>query len=321
MLEVSMEETKMYNLLYLIALIFSFSGFVSAHACDGSQLSPCIVVDNNSPNAPIKSYRSALILKEQPDIHPLRASGSESPTQFGWEEIVTKIQSQNTPIKQVWVLDLRQESHLYVNGVNITHASKYNWINAGLSKNAILDKEDAWMKSLSQSSTLENAMDSQQFQEEQYDKGVEIPIQTIQLEETLVQSLSLKYERMPIQDHCRPDDEVVDALIDFFANIRPDDWVHLHCRGGKGRTTTVLAMYDMLLNANQLSFDDIITRQKSIPPYYDLEFTNKGIPELTPYYKERLAFLHQFYLYTQDRLAGYPGKWTDWLAIENKRPD
>jgi protein-tyrosine phosphatase len=44
------------------------------------------------------------------------------------------------------------------------------------------------------------------------------------------------------------------------SSLPKDTWIHIHCRGGEGRTTTFLAILEMLHFKNH-SLYDILTRQ------------------------------------------------------------
>ena len=65
----------------------------------------------------------------------------------------------------------------------------------------------------------------------------------LELEDTTVE-----YVRIPVTDHCAPSDAAIDVLCGLreAARTDPTSWVHFHCHGGDGRTTTFLALYDML---------------------------------------------------------------------------
>lgn len=58
----------------------------------------------------------------------------------------------------------------------------------------------------------------------------------------------------------RPSDSQIDALIKLITD-NPNAWIHFHCHAGEGRTTMAMAIYDMLHNADKLSFLTIINRQ------------------------------------------------------------
>ncbi len=112
----------------------------------------------------------------------------------------------------------------------------------------------------------------------------------------------------------KPRADEVDRFVMLVDHQQKNTWIHLHCRGGKGRSTTFFAMYDMLKNAGTVSFDDIIQRQAAVTPHYDLSRIPQKYPELIPYYQARLTFLKQFYQFAQEKLQGYPGTWSTWIA-------
>jgi hypothetical protein len=49
-----------------------------------------------------------------------------------------------------------------------------------------------------------------------------------------------------VTDHCAPSHEALSKLMSFVSGVRPNDWVHFHCHGGDGRTSTFLALYDII---------------------------------------------------------------------------
>src|SRR5262249_41894863 len=58
--------------------------------------------------------------------------------------------------------------------------------------------------------------------------------------------LDITYCRWPVTDHCAPGEETVRAFVQGLRDVPRATWVHFHCHGGDGRTTTFLTMYDML---------------------------------------------------------------------------
>jgi hypothetical protein len=54
------------------------------------------------------------------------------------------------------------------------------------------------------------------------------------------------------------------------ARLPENAWAHFHCEAGLGRTTTFMVLYDMLRNANRVSLEDIVQRQKILSHGYDV---------------------------------------------------
>ena len=77
-----------------------------------------------------------------------------------------------------------------------------------------------------------------------------VPVKTARTEEEAFQGLKLdkftvKYVRIPVTDHGAPPDAAITNLRALANEVTANDWVHFHCHGGDGRTTTFLALYSM----------------------------------------------------------------------------
>jgi len=73
-----------------------------------------------------------------------------------------------------------------------------------------------------------------------------------------------------VTDHVRPLDDAVDRFILAVRALPDGAWTHFHCEAGLGRTTTFMVLYDMLRNANRVSLEDIVRRQKILSHGYDV---------------------------------------------------
>ncbi len=90
------------------------------------------------------------------------------------------------------------------------------------------------------------------------------PVIDVYTEKYLVKNLNGHgYLRIGITDHHRAMDDDLDDIIKAFDALPFGTWKHFHCRGGKGRTTTGMALFDILSNHrnSDLSFQDIMVRQ------------------------------------------------------------
>ena len=125
------------------------------------------------------------------------------------------------------------------------------------------------------------------------------------------------YLRLHAPDHEIPErDAVVDTFV-AAVMARPNAWFHFHCRGGKGRTTTFMCMYDALRNADkQLDGFDVIYRQWMIGGS-DLDSVQEKIREegLDYHYKtrparDRVQFVRKFVEYATATAGATP--WSVW---------
>lgn len=115
-----------------------------------------------------------------------------------------------------------------------------------------------------------------------------------------------------ITDHGVPTFAAVDEVVDAIRDARRSDaLLYTHCAGGDGRTTTVMAMADMLQNAaGGISFDEIMNRQAAIGGEDLTETTKPGT--VGTLQKARLEMLRHFYSSAQDNPNGEPKSFRDW---------
>ena len=128
-----------------------------------------------------------------------------------------------------------------------------------------------------------------------------------QSELSVAQNLGLQYIRIPIKDHHLPRPEAVDYFITLVQNLKQNQWLHIHCWWGHGRTTTMMCLYDMLINAGNVSAHDIMTRQRAL-----------GGASISS--QDKIDFLQKFYQYACARKTGYKGLWSQWIKQKNLQP-
>ena len=93
-------------------------------------------------------------------------------------------------------------------------------------------------------------------------------------------------------------------------------WVHFHCEAGKGRTTTFLALYDILRNARRVSLQDIVNRQSLLVGDYNLLDLAGQSGWKAPLFADRAAFVRAFFDYARANTGGRPQTWTEWLKSQ-----
>jgi len=224
----------------------------------------------------------------------------------GLKEIIATI-----PSKNLIILDLREEPHGFVNGHAISWRKERNWMNIGKTAENIEENEVQRLKKLK----------TQKLAILRHKKGWQLPRlvmpNEVMTERALADSLGIRYLRMPITDHVKPTDSLIDEFVEFFVKMEPADWVHVHCSAGKGRTSTILAMYDMLTCAHVLSFETIIQKQKK-EGRIDLMALPSEKKWKSPYFIERQAFLREFYAYCKEQGPIPLLSWSEWKR-ENRK--
>lgn len=241
-------------------------------------------------------------------ITDLSAAGSAEFSQSGLQQVKSLLPD-NTKIT---VLDLKQESHIFVDGNALSLYDEHNWVNLGKTDKKIREHEQE----------LKNHIEKGNFiRTNKVEDGaiisVKLPVKNVATEMEMVEQSGLSYLRINVLDHKKPSDKAVNQFVELVKNMPSGEWLYIHCDTGKGRTTTFLAIYDMMLNAKNKQFDVIIKSQ------YELGGADlAAIPEedwKKPLAKERMEFLKSFYNYAKTNEDGFVTSWTDWKKANAKK--
>ena len=210
----------------------------------------------------------------------------------------------------IYVVDLRQESHGYFNGAAVSWCGKRNWGNVGKSPREVLRDEQ---KRLTEAKGKKVQV---KFEPKTQPKeNISLEVRDVMTEKELVEQSGARYFRLTDTDHVWPADENIDKFIDFVKKLPDDAWLHFHCRAGKGRTTSYMAMYDMMRNP-QVPCEDIISRQYLLGgAYLAFELQNPQPSQWrAKYYREKAQMIRMFYQYVQEnRQSNFKVKWSKWL--------
>ena len=179
------------------------------------------------------------------DLTNLNISGSAQFTPSQIENIKNSI---NKP--DICIVDLRQESHGFINGIAISFENEKNNANKGLSLSEVLSTQDKLLDSIKIGIPITF-----------YNTKETIVPKSVQNELQVANSKEIGYIHIPVTDGGIPTDDMVNYFIDFVKNQPKDSWLHFHCKEGIGRTTTFLIMYDIMKNHKDVNLNDIIKRQ------------------------------------------------------------
>lgn len=253
---------------------------------------------------------------------PLPENETQAPSSLGLAELEASgsaqfsVKSLGVILKKIGrlpltLVDLRQESHGFLNGMAISWYAERDWANKGKTLAQIEDDE---------TSRLHHLFDHY-FEWVYFSKKFPLPIyiKSVDTENELAQINGIGYLRIPVTDHLRPSDEDVDHFISFIKELHPHTWLHFHCAGGEGRTTTFLIMYDMIRNATKVSFHDILERQNLLGGANFLAVPDKKNWKYE-YIIERYDFLSDFYNYSKQN-SNLKKSWKEWTENKNKEID
>ena len=141
----------------------------------------------------------------------------------------------------------------------------------------------------------------------------QVTVERASIERDVVQLAGASYVRITVTDHTRPLDDEVDRFILAVRALPGNAWAHFHCEAGLGRTTTFMVLYDMLRNADRVSLEDIVHRQKILSHGYDVLQPDEPENGKAPYAAQRAGIIRAFYDYARANPNGRPRVWSEWL--------
>lgn len=245
-------------------------------------------------------------------IDKLNVSASAQFTEESFQEMLKNISK-----KEVTVIDLRRECHGFVNGYPVAWKLKipvnhqeYEY-NQELSADEIEEKESQFLNDLSSNKEFIGTVNSE--------PNVKVIAESVLNERQIVEKAGANYLRLPVSDHTWPSDEQVDQFINLVKNLPEGSWLHMHCAGGKGRTTTFLCMLDMIHNSRILGPFEIIKRQESLggSNLWDSEKVYKDQPAIVIQRGiDRCQFLIRFHQYCLEN-PEFTTSWSEW--VKDKR--
>lgn len=229
-------------------------------------------------------------------LESLNISGSAQFTSLSLSKIKETIK-QSAPKSQIIDIDLRQESHGFINGNAISWIGAKNNINNGLTLDEVVQKENKQLASIpfGKSISLNNG-------------NYNLIPTTIESENTLVKPNNIKYFRITVTDADRPTDEMVDKFISFVNALPENTWLHFHCKEGIGRTTTFMILYDIMKNSKNVSFEDIMNRHFLL---LDVELLKKNFDD------SQITFIKNFYDYAKNNNDSFSSSWSNWVKENN----
>jgi hypothetical protein len=240
---------------------------------------------------PDSAHQATLASASSGGRGPISGSGSGQFSAGGWETLQREIAGASPT--HVAVVDLRKESHGFLNRNAVSWYATQNWGCAGLQQVEALELERIRLDLLSRTPSVFVGTKANVVQGAH--EGGEYLVESVLTERELVERSGVEYARIAVNDHCRPDDNAVNELVQFFSRLPARAHVHFHCRGGKGRTATALALLDIFLHAGLQPLEEILARQAAHTGYLLDDAASAEKPEKAVLRQDRLQMLREFY--------------------------
>ena len=245
-------------------------------------------------------------------LDKLHESGSAQLTADGFAKLYSTI-SAVAPGLPIYVVDLRQESHGFADGIPVSWHENHNQANMGKTVDEIKADESLRLSELVGKTTTfvpKGDSDKAAFGE------ITLTPKSVKDEEETVVPMGFRYIRIYATDKTWPSNESIEAFLDFVNALPQDAWLHFHCHAGHGRTTSFMAMYDMIRNPD-VPFEDIIKRQYLIGGT-DLTALKKSAKK-NEMINHRVEVLENFSRYIKAKQAGATTlRWSEWTEQEAK---
>jgi protein-tyrosine phosphatase len=215
--------------------------------------------------------------------------------------------------ENVIIVDLREEPHGFINNHAITWYYGPLSYQHGKTPTQVAEEEERRIKFVKNNSHIIIYKITKHRDGMPFNKAPSIhKVDHVKSEKEIVEALGARYVRLPVTDHFRPENQDVDQFLELVATLKPTDWLHFKCRGGRGRTTTFMAMYDMIKNPD-LKKQDIILRQTFIDGVDLTRVIKQQHRWKKKLNQDRIRFIEIFYEYVHARDGYGKMRWSDWI--------
>ena len=201
------------------------------------------------------------------------------------------------PAEKIIIVDLRQESHGFINGKSVLWRSYFEKINQDKNISGILSDENSRLKKAEKEREIVINEVTERDRANGWYKTISPKIITVNKavsEKDLAAEHGFEYQRFSIRDFDKPDEKEFLRMVNFIKNLPQDKKIYVHCAGGKGRTGLFLVTLDIIKNGKTTELEEIFKRQHKLGSARLDEISEEEAwsKELA---QERLKMLENFY--------------------------
>ncbi len=230
-------------------------------------------------------------------MEDLKMSASGQPSTSGLLLLYQELQKHTDG--NIYIVDLREESHGFANGFPVSFYTGKNLANFFTPRNQIEDIEIEQLTDM-----LDRQIDLLPLgnEDKKLFKPINVLVKNVETEHQKANEIGFIYVRFPVTDMFFPTPDVVEQFMNFVSSLRKNDWVHFHCQAGHGRTTTFMVMYEILKNPEKSLGD--ICREQAAKGGSDLLTRRVGDDYYTEAHNLRAENLINFFFYVRDFQRG-----------------
>lgn len=201
------------------------------------------------------------------------------------------------PNDKIVIVDLRQESHGFINGNSVLWRSYFEKINQDKNISEILSDEKLRFNIAKKDHEIVINEVTKRDRENGWYKEISPKIVTVnkaQNEKDLAAENGFEYQRFSVRDFDKPNEKEFLRMVNFIKNLPQDKKIYVHCAGGKGRTGMFLVTLDIIKNGKETALEEIFKRQNKLGSA-KLDEISEEEAWSNEIAKERLTMLENFY--------------------------
>ena len=243
--------------------------------------------------------------RSAPPIHfrrdeSLRIAGGGQPSKTTLAHLHEQLGlSIDTPL---WVIDLRQESHGYLNEDAVSWHGVANAANRGKAAESV--ERDEQQRLAEAIDTNVQAVPMGHYDEAHIPYTFAEAVTGFATERHIARKSGLGYVRIAATDMRWPEPQAIDDFVRFYRSLPQEHgWLYFHCQAGQGRTTTFMVLYE-ILERPDCTADEAIAHQRTL-----------GGADLSS--GARYEGICRFAQYVRaNRATDFAQSWSDWLSAQ-----
>jgi hypothetical protein len=171
------------------------------------------------------------------------------------------------PDEQITIVDLRAESHGFINGKPVTWHTVFEKGNQDKTLSEISsDESDRLNLAAKDQQIIVNKILKEDRANGWYKEISPTIVDVNQAisEKDLAEKNGFEYQRFPIRDLDVPNETEFTRMVNFIKTLPQDQKLYVHCAAGKGRTGTFLVLLDIIKNGKTTELKEIFERQNKL---------------------------------------------------------